>query len=291
MAASPAGSSMIPTLVIGLREGLEAALIVGIIAAFLRQQGRPDLVRQVALGIGAAVVICVAVGVALKVLNRDLPQAEQEGLETVVGVLAVVMVTYMVVWMARNSRNLRRDLENSTARAVATGSARALVVMAFLAVLREGFETAVFLLAAFNASTSPAAASGGALLGIAVAVAVGYGIYRGGVRLNLAKFFKITGVVLVLVAAGLLATAAHTANEAGWLLIGQDRPIDLTWLVRPGTPLSSLLTGMLGIQVRPAVVEIVVWFSYLVPMMAYVLWPRRRRRSGTVAARPAAVAS
>ena len=282
---------MIPTFVIGLREGLEAALIVGIIAAFLRQQGRPELVRQVALGIGAAVIICVAVGVSLQVLNRDLPQAGQEGLETVVGILAVAMVTYMIVWMARNARSLRRDLEDSAARAVATGSARALVGMAFLAVLREGFETVVFLLAAFNASTSPAAASGGALLGIGVAVALGYGIYRGGVRLNLAKFFKITGVVLVLVAAGLLATAAHTANEAGWLLIGQHRPIDLAWLVRPGTPLASLLTGMLGIQVRPAVAEIAVWIAYLVTMLAYVLWPRRRGRSSTVPAQPAAVAS
>src|SRR5450631_827237 len=148
---------MLPTFVIGLREGLEAALIVGIVAAFLAQQGRHDALRQVWLGTAAAVAICVAVGVGLEILSSDLPQRQQEQLETVVGLIAVGMVTYMIIWMRTHARDLRGDLEAATASALARGSSTALVTMAFLAVLREGFETAVFLLAAFRASGHPAA--------------------------------------------------------------------------------------------------------------------------------------
>src|ERR1700742_4255544 len=141
---------MLPTFVIGLREGLEAALIVGIIAAFLRKQGRRDLLRSVFIGVGIAVVLCVAVGIALDALSKNLPQRQQEGLETVIGALAVGMVTYMVVWMRRHSRELKGQLEGMAADAMGQGGARvgrAMVLMAFLAVLREGFETAVFLIA------------------------------------------------------------------------------------------------------------------------------------------------
>src|SRR6185437_11265108 len=127
---------MLPTFVIGLREGLEASLIVGIVAAFLRQRGRLDLLRWVFAGVSIAVLLCVGVGVALDIVSKDLPQRQQEGLETVVGALAVVMVTYMVVWMRRHSRDLKGQLEGAAGNALAEGSAWALVVMAFLAVLR-----------------------------------------------------------------------------------------------------------------------------------------------------------
>ncbi|WP_037076142.1 iron uptake transporter permease EfeU [Pseudonocardia spinosispora] len=267
---------MLPTFVIGLREGLEASLIVGIVAGFLGRQGRRDALRQVWIGVIVAVLICIAVGVALEIVSADLPQAQQEGLETVIGLFAVAMVTYMVVWMRQHSRDLKGELEGAASAALARGSAFALVAMAFLAVLREGFETAVFLLAAFQASTSPILAGSGALIGILLAIALGYGIYRGGVKINMARFFRITGIVLVLVAAGLVMTAAHTAHEAGWVNFGQDRVADLSWLVQPGTPISSLLTGMLGIQPYPVTVEVVAWLVYLVPLLAYLLWPQRR---------------
>jgi high-affinity iron transporter len=265
---------MLPTFVIGLREGLEASLIVGIVAGFLGRQGRRDALRQVWLGVVAAVLICIVVGVVLEIISADLPQAEQEGLETVIGLFAVAMVTYMVMWMRKHSRDLKGELEGLAGAALARGSATALVVMAFLAVLREGFETAVFLLAAFQASTSPVLAGSGALIGIVLAVVLGYGIYKGGVRLNLSKFFRITGVVLVVVAAGLVMTAFHTAHEAGWVNFGQQRVADLSWLVLPGTPVSSLVTGVLGIQPYPVLIEVVAWFVYLVPLMVYLLWPQ-----------------
>jgi high-affinity iron transporter len=154
-------------------------------------------------------------------------------------------------------------------------------------VLREGFETVVFLLALAQSTQSSGLALVGALLGIAMSAAVGYGIYRGGVRLNMAKFFKVTGAVLVVVAAGLVMSTLHTAWEGQWLSIGQQPALNLTWLVRNGTPLSSLFTGVLGIQPRPTVLEVIGWLVYAVPMLALVLWPRRRpprEATATVAA-------
>jgi high-affinity iron transporter len=268
---------LLPTFVIGLREGVEAALIVGIIAAFLRQEGRGDALRYVWAGVGVAVVLCAAVGVTLQIVNEDLPQRQQEGLETIVGLAAVGLVTFMIVWMRRNARGLRKELERSAAGALARGSIYALVAMAFFAVLREGLETAVFLLAAFQAATNPGAAGAGAVIGLALAVAIGWGIYKGGVRLNLSKFFRFTAAVLVLVAAGLLASAAHTAHEAGWLNVLQGQALDLSWLIVPGSVTSSLLTGMLGLQPQPTVAEAVVYVLYAVPMLVYVLWPQRAR--------------
>lgn len=273
---------MLPTFVIGLREGLEAALIVGIIAAFLRKQDRRDLLRWMFVGVGVAVLLCVAAGTALDVYSKDLPQRQQEGLETVIGVLAVAMVTYMVVWMKRHSRELKGQLESMASHAMdpdaaGSGAARAMVLMAFLAVLREGIETVVFLIAVFNQPGGSSTAAGfGAVLGILLAVVLGYGIYRGGVRINLSKFFRATGFVLVLVAAGLVVNALHTAHEAGWLTAGQGSTFDMTWLVDPGSVQSSLLTGMLGLQPRPVVIEVLGWLAYLVPVAGYVVWPPGR---------------
>jgi high-affinity iron transporter len=194
-------------------------------------------------------------------------------------VIAVAMVTYMIVFMSKHARHLRGELEERAGAALASGTTSALVLMAFLAVMREGLETAVFLLAAFQVSNNKASAVGGALLGIVVAVVIGFLIYRGGMRVNLAKFFKITGLVLVLVAAGLLSFAAHTAHEAGWLNAGQGQALDLSGFVKPGSVRSALITGVLGIQPKPVWAEVIVWLAYFIPMTAFVLWPRRPRPS------------
>lgn len=269
---------MIPTFVITLREGVEAALIVGIIAAFLVKEGRQDAMRQMWIGVGIAVLLCTAVGVGLDLIGEQLPQKEQEGLETAIGVVAVAAVTYMIVWMRRHARSIKGTLEGEAASALATGSTLALVGMAFLAVLREGFETSVFLLAAFQDSTDTAAAGAGAVLGLVAAIAIGLGLYRGGVRINLTRFFRFTGLILVFVAAGLLASAAHTGHEAGWINSFQSQALDLTWLVQPGTVTGALLTGMLGLQPTPTQIEVFVYLAYAIPMALYVLWPDRLRR-------------
>jgi len=271
---------VLPTFVIGLREGLEAALIVGIIAAFLGNQGRRDLLRWVLGGVVIAVLICFAAGEALHYASKELPQKQQEGLETVIGAVAVGMVTYMVVWMKRHSRDLKGQLEGLAAEAMAgRGNAgRAMVLMAFLAVFREGLETVVFAIAIFDQKTvDTSSAAWGLFLGLACATVLGYAIYRGGVRINLSKFFRVTGLVLVLVAAGLVVNALHTAHEAGWLNAGQGRTVDLSWLVSPGSVRESLLTGMLGLQAHPVTIEVVGWLVYLIPVALYVSWPSGRR--------------
>jgi high-affinity iron transporter len=276
---------VLTTFVIALREGLEASLIVGIIAAFLRRQERSDALRSMWLGVGLAIVLCVAVAVVLRLVDNELPHRQQEGLETVVALVAVAMVTYMIVWMTEHARDLKGQLQDQAAGALAQGSAMALVAMAFLAVLREGFETAVFLLAAFNDATDPVPAGFGVVLGLIVAVALGFGIYRGGLRLNLSRFFRATGAVLVLVAAGLVASSLHTAAEAGWVVGGQAQALDLSAIIRPGTIWESLITGILGIHPQPTVIEVVGWLLYAIPMLAIVLVPDavRPRVRATVA--------
>ena len=270
---------MLPTFVIGLREGVEASLIVGIVAAFLQQQGRRDALRAMWAGVIAAILICTAVAVALQVLDQELPKRQQEGLETIVAAVAVGMVTFMIVWMRRHARDLAGQLRANAASALADGSAWALVAMAFFAVVREGIETAVFLLAALNASGNATSAGTGAVLGILCAIVIGVGIYRGGVHLNLARFFRFTAVVLVLVAAGLVASAIHTAHEANWFNDLQAGGVDMSWLVRPGTIVGALLTGMFGVQPRPTVGETAGWLLYAIPVLTYVLWPARLRVS------------
>src|SRR3954449_10883885 len=192
---------MLPTFVIALREGVEASLIVGIVAAFLVKEGRRDALARMWVGVGIAVALCLAIAIALRVADDNLPQRQQEGLETAVGLIAGAAVTYMSVWMRRHARGLKRQLEGNVAQALAAGSTLALVGMAFLAVLREGFETAVFMLAVFQDTSNTTAAGAGAVLGLVAAVVIGFLLYKGGVRINLSRFFRGTGVVLALVAA------------------------------------------------------------------------------------------
>ncbi|HEU0165023.1 MAG TPA: FTR1 family protein, partial [Thermomicrobiales bacterium] len=222
---------MIATLVIGLREGLEAALIVGIIAAFLRKNGKS--LAPMWIGVTLAVILSIAVGITLRLVEQALPQSKQEAMESVIGAVAIVFVSGMIVWMNTHSRGMKRDLEEEAAEALSQGGAHSLAVMAFLAVLKEGFETSVFLLATFSAAQSAALAASGAVIGVLIAVVIGWGIYAGGVKLNLSRFFRGTGAFLILVAAGLVITSLRTAHEAGWINAGQQTTVSLSWLVRP----------------------------------------------------------
>jgi high-affinity iron transporter len=275
---------MIPAFVIGLREGVEAALIVGMMAAFLARSGRRDALRAVWAGVAIAIVLCLGVGLGLDALDRALPQRQQETLEAGIALLACAVVTAMIFWMRRHARALRGELVEAAGRALASGSTTALVAMAFFAVIREGFETAVFLLAAFQQSTDPRATGTGAILGLLLAAVVGAGIYRGGVRLDLARFFRITSIVLVVVAAGLVASALHAAHEAGIVDSLQGAALDLTWLAAPGSVRGALLAGMFGVQPMPTVAELLGWLVYATPMLLIVSQvPRAAARTATSA--------
>ncbi len=274
---------MLATLVIGLREGLEAALIVGIIAAFLRKNGKSLVAMW--LGVALAGALSIAVGVSLDLVEQVLPQAAQEGMEAVIGAVAICFVTSMIAWMDAHARDMKRQIEAEAAAALSHSGAVALASMAFLAVLKEGFETSVFLLATFSAAQSPLLAAAGAIIGLLLAVVIGWGIYVGGVRINLSKFFRFTSAFLILVAAGLVITSLRSAHEAGWLNAGQQQTLNLSWLVAPGSIQSALITGVLGIPADPRLIEVIGWFTYLVPVALLLYWPRSQQRRPIMGAR------
>jgi high-affinity iron transporter len=278
------------TFLIGLREGLEATLIVSIVGAFLKRNGQPT--RPMFAGVALAVLISVGVGVGLDLLSATLPQAQQEMLETVINAVAVVFVTSMIVWMNRNAARLKGELEHEAQQALNRGGALALVAMAFLAVLKEGFETAVFLLAAAETSHGNRwlAVLGGAT-GIALSVALGAGLYYGGLKLNLGRFFRITGVFLVLIAAGLVLGALRTAHEAGWVTVGQQQVLDLSGWIPGQSVLGALVTGMFGIPADPRLVEVLGWLLYAVPVLVVFLWPARLAAAPRIRSRLLAAAS
>ncbi len=272
---------MLTTFVIGLREGLEAALIVGIIAAFIVRRGYRRALRPMWWGVAAALVVSAASALVLHVVNRSLTLQARETMEGVFTLLAVAGVTYMIVWMRRHSATLRTDLESKTNAAFDAGSVTAIAALAFVAVAREGLETAVFLLALLGNSVAPVPGAAGAAAGIAVSVVLGYGIYRGGVAVDLQRFFRVTGIVLVIVAAGLVSSAVHELAEAGVIDVLQTPAVDLSWLITPNSVWSSLLTAFIGFQPVPTVAEIVAWAAFLVPMTFYVSgarFPRARHR-------------
>ncbi|MCV7420726.1 FTR1 family protein [Mycobacterium yunnanensis] len=264
----------IGTFLIGLREGLEATLIVSVIGAFLTRNGKS--VRPMVLGVASAVAISVAVGAGLDALSASLPQRQQEMLETVIGAIAVVFVTTMILWMNRNAFRMKGQLEHEAAQAIKSGGVTALALMAFLAVLKEGFETAVFLLAAAQtAQGSRWYALLGGVAGIAVAVAIGVALYAGSLRLDLGRFFRVTGVFLVFVAAGLVMSSLRTAHEAGWIVVGQERVADLSTLLGTRSLVGAVVTGMFGIPPDPRLIEVLGWLLYAVPVLFVFLWPAR----------------
>ena len=270
--------AFIGVFLIGLREGLEVTLIVSIAAAFLKRNGQST--RAMFAAVGVAVLICIGVGVGLNMLSEDLPQAQQEMLETIIGVVAVVFVTTMVIWMNRNAGRMQGELEHEAEEAVTKGGSMALVVMAFLAVLKEGFELSVFLLAAAeNTHGSRWPAVIGGMSGVAVAIAVGVGLYYGGLKLDLNRFFRITALFLVLIAAGLALNVVRTAHEAGWLNIGQQQLVDLSSWIPENSVQGALITGMFGIPTDPRLLEVLVWVLYVVGVWVAFLWESRKIRN------------
>jgi high-affinity iron transporter len=258
---------LVPFLIM-LREGIEAALIVGIIGSYLRQTGHVKWMKAVWLGVMLAIGLCFGVGAILKATTEDYPQKEQELFASIIALIAVGVLSWMVLWMKSAARTMKSEIQASIDRAVATGdrSGIALVGMAFLAVLREGLESVFFLLATFEQNVGIQAPIG-AILGVITSVAVGFGVYQGGVRLNLQKFFKWTGAFIIFVAAGLFSSFFHTAHEAGIWNSFQAVVFDISNILPVTSPIGTVLAGILGYNDSPTVGEVVAYFAYLIPML------------------------
>jgi high-affinity iron transporter len=257
-----------------LREGLEAALIVGIIAAYLVKTDRREALRGVWLGVGLAVGLSVAVGVIVVATVGRLPTAVQETLEGIAALAAVAVLTWMLFWMRRQGRALKGDLERGVDLALSQGSTAALVGLAFIAVAREGLETMLFLLAVLSSSSGAGATLAGALTGLAVAIGIGWAIFALGVRVDLRRFFTVTGAVLIFVAAGLCAFAVGAFGEAG-LFPNGGAVYDLGSVLPETSPLGSLLTGLFGYRASPTPLEAAAYLAYLIPVMALFLFQDR----------------
>lgn len=262
---------MLAPFLIMFREGVEAALIVGIIASYLRQTGRTHLMKGIWVGIVLATLMCLAIAILLQATTGDFPQQEQELFAGVIAIVAVLVLTWMVFWMKKAGRSMKSELQSQIESAIQSDVQSdkwglALVGMAFFAVAREGLETVVFLMATFQQNVGLQVPVG-ALFGYVAAIAVGVGIYQGGIRINLRKFFKWTGAFIILVAAGLLASAVRALHEAGIWNIGQDVVFDLSGILPTHGVIGSILAGIFGYSDAPTVSEMVAYFGYLIPTM------------------------
>jgi high-affinity iron transporter len=257
------------SFVIALREGIEAALIVSIILAYLKQLEATDRSRLVWWGTLLAVVLSAIVGTAVFVAGAEFEGTTEQVFEGLVTLAAVGVLTWMIFWMRRQGARIRSELQEKVDTALVAGGF-ALAGLAFFAVLREGVETALFLYAAANgtavegAEVAPAAQLVGAALGLALAIVLGVLIYRGGIRMNLRSFFRITGWILIVVAAGLFAYGLHELQEAGWLPILEAHAYDVSSSLPDDSGLGAILRGLVGYNADPTWLEVVGWAAYLV---------------------------
>ncbi|SCE78960.1 high-affinity iron transporter [Micromonospora coriariae] len=268
---------MFATYLIGLREGLEATLVVSILVAFLVKSQRRDRLPQVWAGVALAVALSVLFGWLIEYTSSSLlaRSEDRELFEAITSVAAVVFVTWMIFWMRRAARTIAGELRGKLTEALAVGSL-AVAGMAFLAVIREGLETALI----FYSAAQGAAGDSGPLLaligGIATAVALGVLLYASALRINLGKFFTWTGALLILVAAGILKYGVHDFQEAGVLPGLNDLAFDITTALDPSTWYAALLAGMFNVTPAPTVLETIAWIGYAVPVLLLFLRPTRR---------------
>jgi len=273
---------------IGLREGLEAALVVSILIAFLVKSGKRDYLKWVWTGVAAALVVCVAIGTIIAYTIGEMQFEHQEIAGGSLSIIAVGFVTWMIFWMRATARTISTELRGKLSHAVELGAV-AVVVMALLAVGREGLETMAFFYAnvrtAESGTTQPLI---GFIVGIAVAIVLGWLIYRGALRFNLGKFFQITGVLLVFVAAGILAYGVHDLQEAGVLPGLNTLAFDLSGPMPEDSWYGALAKGLLNYSAQTTVLQAIVWVAYVAVVLTLFLMPRR---ATAAAGRPAPVSA
>ncbi len=263
---------MVSTFIIALREGLEAALIIGILMAYLVKTNRSHLRRPLWIGVTLAIAVSLALGAILSFTSSELRPGAEEAFAGSLSVAAVALVTWMVFWMKRTARSMKHELEKKVDHAVTVGSV-AIAITAFVAVAREGLETSLFIYTNFSAVKSSFGPSVGLVLGLSTAIALGYLMYKRTVHFDLAQFFKITGIALIVVAAGVLSHGIGDLQQTGWLpgagLIAWNFD---SWL-HPDSFIASLLSGTVGFSTTSSWLQVGVWTIYLVTILASYLSP------------------
>ena len=269
---------MLSTFIIALREGLEAALIVGILVAYLVKTGRKALLAPLWAGVALAVVVSLATGAFLTFTSTELSPRGEEFFAGTTSFLAVGFVTWMVFWMKRTARHLKGQLEGQMSTAVLAGPL-ALAAAAFFAVVREGLETSLFIYANFKTVASTPSATVGLVLGLGLAITLGYLIYRSSIKINLSKFFNYTGIALVVVAAGVLSYGIHEYQELGWLPGADFFVWDVTSVIAKESLIGGVLAGTIGFDTTTSLLQFVLWAAYLAVVLAIYLKPAASKRA------------
>jgi high-affinity iron transporter len=261
---------------ITLREGIEAALIVSILLAYLRQLGRSDRASLVWWGTGAAITVSIAVGAVIFAIEGEFEGTAEELFEGLVTLTAVGVLTWMIFWMRRQGARIKSELHERVDTALMAGGS-AIALLAFVAVLREGIETALFI---FAAAKGTAVTSGGvveqlvgAAIGLAIATVLGVLLYRGGIKMNLRDFFRVTGGLLIVVAAGLFAFSIHELQEAGVLPFLTGTAFDISAALPDDSGVGGILRALIGYQANPTWLEVVAWISYIATVGTLFLRP------------------
>ena len=274
---------MLANFLIGLREGLEAALVVGILIAYVVKVKRRDVLPRLWVGIAIAIAVSLGVGAILTWGPYGLSFQAQEAIGGALSIVAVGFVTWMIFWMARTARDLRHNLENRMDLAL-MGAGWGIIVLAFLSVGREGIETALFVWASVAASGGTWIPAVGALLGILTAVVIEVLIYRGFVRINLGKFFTWTGGFLIIVAAGVFAYGIGDLQEAGVIPGALAKAWDISNVIPASSWYGTVLQGVVNFNPNPSWLQVIGWFLYLaITIPAFVMQHRRPRRVAQVA--------
>lgn len=271
---------MAAAFLLALREGVEAALIVGVTLSVLSRMRRPELRPAAWIGVGAAMGVSLLTAIALVWVGAGLQGPAEEIFEGATMLLAAILLTWMILWMRVQGRQVQQRLEADVRQAALQGHRRAVFAITFLAVLREGVETALFLTAAAFRANAAGTLTGG-LAGLAVAALLGWGLYRATLRLNIRRFFQVTGLLLLLFAAGLVGHGVHEFIEAG-LLPGVVEPVwDVSQLLGEETPVGAMLKALFGYNSNPSLTEALAYVGYLIAVTLIM-------RPGTP--RPASVA-
>lgn len=272
---------MLSAFLITLREGIEAALIIGIILAYLARIGHRQGFKPVWVGTLLAIAVSLIAGAAIYFSAGKLEGQAEEIFEGVAMWTATGVLTWMVFWMRRQAVNIKGHLHAHIQSALGSGSSLGLVSLAFVAVAREGIETVLFLFAASRVAESAVVSLSGGLLGLALAIAIGYSLYRGTSRLNLKSFFNVTGFLLILFAAGLLAYGFHEFHEAGIIPPVVEHMWDINHILPEKSIFGRFLTAIFGYNGNPSLVEVVAYLGYLSLVLAGYFYPSGGRKGVT----------